>query len=284
MKWFVRILLGVVALAIIGVLLVVLLIDPIAKAAVERGGTYAMGVDTKVDTMSIGLTSGDVKMVGLQVANPEGFKSACLMKSGTFAVSVRPGSLFGKTIEVREFTLDGLEVNIEMAGLAANVTKIMDNLKRLSSKDPGPGAEKPKTPPSEGKKISVTTITIKNVAANFYVGGKCIPVKVPLIEMKDVTSDNATGVAMHELAARIVPAILASVFDAAKGVVDTRFLTDMNGQLRGVADALGGKVGNLMAQTGTQFGDLDVLLKGTPADTVKKSLGGLLNPGKGSQK
>ena len=282
MKWFIRILLGVVALAIIGVLLVVLLIDPIAKAAVERGGTYAMGVNTKVDAMSIGLTSGDVKMVGFQVANPEGFKSDYLMKSGTFAVGVRPGSLFGQTVEVREFTLDGLDINVEMTGLAANVTKIMDNLKKLSSKDQG--AEKPKAPPSEGKKVSVNIITIKNVAAHFYLGslsgGKGITVKVPLIEMKNVTDDNAKGVAMHELVARVVPAILASVFDAAKGVIDAEFLGDMNGQLRGVADALGGKVGNLMGQTGKQFIGLDVLMKGVPADTIKQPLGGLLNLGK----
>lgn len=278
MKWFVRILLGVVALAIIGVLLVVLLIDPIAKAAVERGGTYAMGVDTKVDTMSIGLTSGDVKMVGLQVANPEGFKSDYLMKSGTFAVGVRPGSLMGQTVEVREFTLDGLDMNIELVGLVANVTRIMDNLKKLSSSDPDQA--KSKAPPSEGKKVSVTNITIRNVVARFYLGGKCITVKVPPIEMKNVTSDNAKGVAMHELVARIVPAILAAVFDAAKDTVDLKFLGDMNGQLKGVADALGGKVGNLMGQTGKQFVGLDVLMKGVPTDTIKKPLGGLLNLGK----
>ncbi|MCY2930441.1 MAG: hypothetical protein NTV86_13265 [Planctomycetota bacterium] len=156
-----------------------------------------------------------MKMEGLQVANPEGFTSACLMKFGTFALGVRPASLFGQTVEVREFTLEGLEINIEMAGLVANVTKIMDHLKSLSSKDQSvdkpkaqaqaPAPEKTKAPPAEGKKISVTTITIKNVVANFYLGGKCLPVKVPLIEMKNVTSDNAKGVAMHELVARVVP-------------------------------------------------------------------------------
>ncbi len=283
MKWFLRILLGVVALAIIGLVLVVLLIDPIAKTAVEKGGTYAMGVDTKVDTMSIGLTSGDVKMVGLQVANPEGFKSDYLMKSGTFAVGVRPGSLMGQTIEVREFTLDGLDVNIEQTGAGTNISKIMDNLKKLSSKDQG--AEKPKEQPSEGKKVSVNTITIKNVAAHFYLGGltgsKGITVKVPLIEMKGVTSDNAKGVAMHELVARVVPAILASIIENAKGAVDTKFLGDMSGQLKGVADALGGQVGNLMGQTSKQLGEgLNNALKAVPTDAIKKPLENLFKPGK----
>jgi hypothetical protein len=283
MKWFLRILLGVVALAIIGLVLVVLLIDPIAKTAVEKGGTYAMGVDTKVDTMSIGLTSGDVKMVGLQVANPEGFKSDYLMKSGTFAVGVRPGSLMGQTIEVREFTLDGLDVNIEQTGAGTNISKIMDNLKKLSSKDQG--AEKPKEQPSEGKKVSVNTITIKNVAAHFYLGGltgsKGITVKVPLIEMKGVTSDNAKGVAMHELVARVVPAILASIIENAKGAVDTKFLGDMSGQLKGVADALGGQVGNLMGQTSKQLGEgLNNALKAVPTDAIKKPLENLFKPSK----
>jgi hypothetical protein len=283
MKWFLRILLVVVALAIIGLVLVVLLIDPIAKTAVEKGGTYAMGVDTKVDTMSIGLTSGDVKMVGLQVANPEGFKSDYLMKSGTFAVGVRPGSLMGQTVEVREFTLDGLDVNIEQTGAGTNISKIMDNLKKLSSKDQG--AEKPKEQPSEGKKVSVNTITIKNVAAHFYLGGltgsKGITVKVPLIEMKGVTSDNAKGVAMHELVARVVPAILASILENAKGTVDTKFLGDMSGQLKGVADALGGQVGNLMGQTSKQLGEgLNNALKAVPTDAIKKPLENLFKPGK----
>lgn len=279
MKWTIRILLGVAALAVVGVAMLVLLIDPIAKTAVEKGGTYAMGVDTKVDTMSIGLASGDVKMVGLQVANPEGFKSDCLMKSGTFAVGVRPGSLFGQTVEVREFTLDGLDVNIELAGLVANVTKIMDNLKRLSSKDQS--AQKPAEQPSEGKKVSVNTITIKNVTAHFILSGAPVTVKVPLIEMKNVTSDNAKGVAVHELVARVVPAILASIFENAKGVVDTKFLGDMNGQLKGVADALGGQVGNLMGQTSKQLGEgLNNVLKAAPTDAVKNPFENLLKPGK----
>lgn len=48
-------------------------IDRIAKAAVERAGTYPLGVDTHLESMDIGGFSSTVSIDELHVTKPDGF-------------------------------------------------------------------------------------------------------------------------------------------------------------------------------------------------------------------
>ena len=78
MKKLLKIGLVIVALLVIAAVIVYFSIDSIAKTAVEKGGTYAMGTPTTVDTVNVGLWSGQIGMNGLVIANPAGFKSRSL--------------------------------------------------------------------------------------------------------------------------------------------------------------------------------------------------------------
>ena len=105
---------------VVGLVVVVLLvvgaffwIDSIAKAGVETGGTYALGVDTTLDGMDVGVLSGGVEMSALNVANPTGFESPHFLHLGTGRVAVSLGSLTEDKVVVPEFTLSGLSLNLE---------------------------------------------------------------------------------------------------------------------------------------------------------------------------
>ena len=280
MKRLWRILLVVLALIIIAVVILMISIDAIAKFGVERGGSYALGVDTTLDSLKLGLLSGELTMNGLRVANPAGFSGQQFMKSGRFELSVRPASLLSDTIQVNKFELDGLEIDIEQRTSGSNVGTILDNLKRLGG-EKKKGQENTKEQPSEGKKVMVDKVLVKNVQARFHLLPEVSPlpitVKVPEIELTNVSSEDAGGVVVAQLVARILPAILKSVLDAGEGVVPADFLKTVNTQLTQTVKAIGGQAEKLLNQAAGQLKGVGEKLKegGTSAaGALKEILGG----------
>jgi hypothetical protein len=237
MKKLLRILVVAVAVLLAAVLIAWFMIDSIVKTGVEKGATYALEVPTTVGSVNLSLIHGQFMMNKLMIANPEGFKSPYLMDSGKFDIQTDPGTLFTDSILLKKFELDGLDVNIEQAAGGSNVNKIMDNLKRFQ----GSGEPAKKEEPAEkksGKKVRVDKVTIRNVAAHFYLlTGQPITVNVPEIELTGVTSDDSNGVVVGELVSRLIPAILAGVAKQAQGVVPADVLNDMNSQIAGLKAA-----------------------------------------------
>jgi hypothetical protein len=72
MKKLAKIGLGILAVLVLLLVVAWLSLDYIAKAGIEAGGTYAMGVKTTVDSVNLGLISGQAKVNGLTIGNPEG--------------------------------------------------------------------------------------------------------------------------------------------------------------------------------------------------------------------
>jgi len=273
-KFLVRLVLAVIVIVVVAGVVGYIYLDIIAKKAVETGGTYAMGVDTTVNKVSLRPFAGQLQMQGLKVANPKGFSGVHLMQTGTFELEMVPSSLMDKTILLKKFELDGLDMYIDQQMPQSNISVIMDNLKKLGS------GEKPKEEkPSEGKNIRVDLITIRNVVAHVKVlVGQELTIKIPEIQLKNVTGDNAVGVALPELMARIVPAVLAAVLESGKGVLPADLMNNLQGSVSALTAQLGGQAQQMVK--GVQ-GEIGKSLKGVlPVDangiggTVGKLLGG----------
>jgi len=255
-KVILRLVLGLVVLVIIAVALLLLFIDPLAKKAVEAGAEYALGVETSVDDLSLGLLDGTLTMDQMRVANPEGFESEHLMTFGRFDLKVRTGSVFSDTVEIEKFELADLDVNIEQRSGGSNVSAVMKNIERLKSKE-GKDTEEEQ---EEGKKVRVDRIVIRNVVAHFHLlpgvfSGGPITVTVPEIELEDVGTGDGEGVSIADLAARLLPAIMAGILDKAKadGIVPAGVLTDLNGSVSAASKALGEGAEDLVRQAGERL-------------------------------
>ena len=122
MKKLLKIGLIIVGLLVVAAIVVYFAIDSIAKTAVEKGGTYAMGTKTTCDSVNIRLLASEVGLSGLTVANPEGFKTDHFLKTGRLDVGVEPGTLTKDTIVVTHFELDGVDLNIEHGQLGSRPT------------------------------------------------------------------------------------------------------------------------------------------------------------------
>lgn len=249
-KFLRKIIFTLVVLLILVLLIAWATIDRLAKTGIEQGGRYAMGVDTTVDDVSVSLLKGQMTIDGLEIGNPEGYKTPHLMKSGHWELSVRFASLMTDTVEMPRLELDGLDLNIEQKLGKSNIKEVMDNMKRLRKEK-----EKEEKP---GKKLRIETVRIRNVTAHVQVlpGSKPVLVKVDEIELKDVTPENSKGIVISELFQRLMAAVLAGVIDKAKDVpgIPSGFLNDLSKDVAGLAESLGEDAAKLIKQAGSDVG------------------------------
>ena len=163
-----RIVLAIVILVVVAVALVWIMINPIAKTAVEKGSGEALRVEANLDSISLGLLSGSVELRGFIMGNPkEGdYASPYLVDLGESNVAVEPGSLLTDTVHITNFEIDELEMNIEWKDiLRSNISDIMVKIKGTKSQEKE-GTE------GKGKKVEADIISVKNITANFYVPGE----------------------------------------------------------------------------------------------------------------
>src|SRR5262245_37914607 len=103
-------------------------IDTIAKAAIEKGSTLALGVQTKLNSAKLRILDGQLIMSGLDVANPSGFESKHFLNLKDGDVAVTLGSLDDDVVEVPHLLLSDVDVNLEKKSGKSNYQIILDNL------------------------------------------------------------------------------------------------------------------------------------------------------------
>jgi len=195
--------------------------DYLAKRSIEKGGKYALGVDTRAKRVDLEFTDGTMAIEELVIKNPDGFDTPHLMQFKKFDVAMRIESVLSDTIDLDHFVIESLGINVEQKGFMNNVGLVLAHLRGLKkddddedddddeNDDDGPG----------GIRVRVDRVLVKDVVTHFQAtglgsflgGGKSMTVRIAEIELRNVTSDNPDGILIHELFARIVPKILEAV-------------------------------------------------------------------------
>jgi len=229
-----RLVIGIVGLVVLALVLGVVYIDHVAKAGIEHGSTYALGVPTKVNSTDIGIVQGHSELAGLNISNPQGFKTDHFLKLGNGVLDVSLTSLTSNLIEIPKLALSDIDVNLEKQSGKANYQVILDNLGRFES-----GKKEEPPPDKEGRKFIIREILISNV--NVHVSllplaglGDAVNVTVPIKELrlKDVGTDSDKGVLLAQLADTLVKAILAAAIETGGGIIPADMLNELQGGLK----------------------------------------------------
>jgi hypothetical protein len=232
MKIVLKVVLVVLVLLVVGVLGVLFYLDAIAKGAIEKGATYALGVRTTLEEADVGVFRGDFSMKGLDVANPEGFQSERFLRLGEGYVNVSMGSLRQDTVELPTLTLADINMNLEKKGGESNYKVILANLKRLESGGEEPGQQPDQEP---GKKFVIRELVISNVNVEvdlFGVGGELNRTRVPIDEIR-LTNVGSDGADTAQVTDVVIKAILAAVMANAADL-PADLVNDLGGQLKGL--------------------------------------------------
>lgn len=232
---------ALVVLIIGAVALVVVSVNSVAKAGIEKGGTYALGVKTTLGSASVGLLSGKFGLSKLEVTNPEGYGKPHFLTLGQGDVAVDYKTLQQDTVELPLLALSDITASLEKKEGKANYAVILDNVK----KNTGSGGEpKPQPSGAKEKKFVIKDMSIKNVKVHLDMlgAGGLMSFDVPIdeIKLKNVgqtgTGVSGTGVTMGELAGIIVQAVLAAAVEKGGSI----FPGDVLGDLQGSLASLGG--------------------------------------------
>ena len=87
--------------------------NQIVGKAIERGGTYALGVDTEVGFVRLRLLLGDFAINWLRVDNPPGFDEPSFLTLRRGYVDVEMDTLRRPVVTIPLFTLEGIELALE---------------------------------------------------------------------------------------------------------------------------------------------------------------------------
>lgn len=290
MKILLKLVVVIVVLVLIAVGGLFFYVDAIAKTAIERGGSTALGVPTTVSSTDVGILDGKFSLSGLRVANPPGYDAPDFLRMGGGDVSVSFGSLREDTVRLPTLNLNNLDLSLERTGEGANYDVILANLKRFESAD-----EKPATATDGGKKFIINEIVIRNINVAVDVlpiGGDLTRVNVPIeeIRLQDVGSDSDTGVIMGELTSIILKAVFASIVQFGGDLLPTDLLQDLGSGLEQLQDlgalgvdvlaGAGGQLQNVTGELGAAVGNIQ---KGVVEGAAKQAEGALDEVGKAAE-
>lgn len=230
-----------VVLVIGGIVLAVVNINSLAKTGIEKGGTYALGTNTTLQSANVGILGGTFSMNGLNVANPPGYKAPAFLSLGSGGVAVSFNTLSKPVVELPKLSLDNLNVALEKSGGKANFNVILDHIKKVADQAGGGG--------SGGgggeKKFVVNELLLTNIKISVdLIGGPgdLTKVNIPIDEIKlnnvgkTGTGVAGTGVTMSQLASIIVQAVLAAAADKGGGLLPADLLGDLQGGLAGLGN------------------------------------------------
>jgi hypothetical protein len=287
-----KILLGLLVVFFAAVGGVWLYTNQIIGSAIERGATYALGVDTRVGFVRLRLLRGDFALSGLRIDNPPGFDEPSFLDLDGAHIRVDLDTVRSEVVRIPEFTLQGVDVALEREGRKTNYGVIMANLGRFESKGAKPP---PDAAPAGEKRFIVDRLLIRDVEArvewnDLAADATGVRVEIPQIELQGIGADNARGVVMSELTAIVLKAVLGSI--ARYGTnLPAAVLSGLNSGLGDlvrvpgvvvsgvgktavdhVADAIGGEVGDAVRGVG---GSATEAAGKAVGDTAGKALGGL---------
>jgi hypothetical protein len=217
-KLLLKIALSLLGLGVAGTVAAFFFLDVIVGKAIEAGCTKALGVETSVGLVRVGLVTGKFSVRRLRIANPQGFETDHFLTLGHLHFEVPPESLREETIVVRLLELDNGDVSLETVDKKANYDVILDNLNRFSKTGSAdPNATKSAGEGEEGAKgLVINEVVIREIDARVDLGkvsGKADRVEVEIPEMR-VHPNKKTGsaeISVAQLTQAIVTAVLTGV-------------------------------------------------------------------------
>jgi hypothetical protein len=266
-----------VLLVIGGVVFAVMNINSLAKKGIEKGGTYALGTNTTLQSADVGILGGTFAMSGLNVANPPGYKAPSFLSLGSGGVAVSFNSLSKPVVELPKLSLDNLNVALEKSGGKANFNVILDHIKKVADQAGGSGGSGGSSGGGE-KKFVVNELSLTNIKISVdLIGGPAdlTKVNIPIDEIKLTnvgktgTGVGGTGVTMSQLASIIVEAVLAAAADKGGGILPAEILGDLQGGLAGL-----GNLDNLQMSVAAKAQGTIEKIGGDAVKKVTDKLGG----------
>ncbi len=223
-KFITRFILVVILLVILAFVGVGLFLDGIIKRAVETFGPKLTNVEVTLHSVSLSLFSGSGKIQGLQVGNPQGYKTPWAIRVGNASLTLQPGSLLSDKVVIKSINVQAPEITFETDLKNNNLSKILANVQAATG-----GAQAgattnepaPSQPAKPAKKLQVDEFVLRGGKVHVSVstlGGRTASVALPDIRLTDL-GRGPEGITAAELTQRVLEEIQRGAAQAAGSAV-----------------------------------------------------------------
>jgi hypothetical protein len=284
-KLLLKIALSLLGLGVAGIVAAFFFLDVIVGKAIEAGCTKALGVETSVGLVRVGLLTGTFSVRNLRIANPPGFETDHFFTLGRLHFEAPPESLREETIVVRLLELDNVDVSLETVDKKANYDVILDNLKRFSKTGSAdPDAKKSAAEDEEGGKgLVIHEGVIRDITARIDLGkvsGKAdrVEVEIPEMRVHPNKKGGSAEISVAQLTQAIVTAVLTGVAKNAPVALAKGLFQGLGGLKTGVLEFPGA-----LSTGATGVGGGAKKLGDGAVDAIK-GLGGLFGGGDDEEK
>ncbi|PCI08366.1 hypothetical protein COB72_08445 [bacterium] len=271
---FVLVVLGIVGLVVFGLGQ----IDKLAKTAVEYGGTYAMGVETTVDTMDVALTKGTVEMGGLSIDNPSGFDTGHFFTLANTSASFDLESISADAYIVPTIHLIGIDIILDKGQDPSNYNQILKNLARFESDDQSSSDQT-----KAGKNVIIKSLILEDInihvanmpGVSLLVGD--VAINIPRIELNNIGEKESMKAG--DIFNLVIKTVLAAAVESGGGIIPSDVLGELVNGLSSLSslsdlgiDAISDlNLDGVMSGVTEQLGDVTEDVQAVVDDTVKEA-------------
>lgn len=191
-----KILLFLVIILVIVIVALYFSLDALIKISIEKFVPPVTGTNVTVSSVSTSLLKGEIAINGLDIQNPQGFKSPSVFRLGRIAVKVDPFSLFSKQIVVDKININQAVATFEIGQNGTNVTRIQKNVEAYSKKNPSTNTSNQSSSAANEKTILIKDLLIEGaqiqVATSFDKKAEAQVASLPLptIHLTNIGKDN----------------------------------------------------------------------------------------------
>ena len=184
----------------------------IVKAGVNSFGPKLTQSRVELSGATLSPLTGAGTLRGLTVGNPKGWSDNNALALGRVHIEVRPQSLFGDHIEIREITIENPEFLYETKLFSSNIKDLLKNIESFGGGKDKAGA--PATKSGKPIRFVVHKFRLSGGVARIGTGVAAVPVPLPPVSMDEIGVKEG-GIAADQLAGVVLERVLASVVSGA---------------------------------------------------------------------
>lgn len=218
-----RVLVILTVLLVVGAVLALVSMNSLVAAAIERAGSAALGVETEVDDVDVGLIGAEARLHGLTIANPEGFGETDFLALESAVFDLAAPTLLEDVIRIPLLEFEGTTLRLVQRGSASNIATFLAQLEGDGGETPS-GDETPEDG-SGGKRFLVERIVLRQVAVDVELdllgdGTKSTTASlvIPEVLVQDV-GNAETGAPLEDVVEEVVKALLSATLSADGGSI-----------------------------------------------------------------
>ena len=211
-RWLKGILTTIAILVLLLVLALLFVPGPIVATAVRKAGPRIMGVPVTLDSADVSLTRGRIVLNGLNVGNPEGFKTEHAFRLQRLLVKMEPGSLLSDKLRIENIDVSGPEVFYEFGLRGSNLGALQ---KQLASEEQPEETER--TDKEPGTQVVIDRLAVREARLHLsgtILQGGSVPLALPPVKLEDIGKDKE-GTSIADVLARVMGAVMKSAGNVA---------------------------------------------------------------------